>query len=349
MKVGPRDSDNYSRNPPRDVRAILYYGPNTGLVEERAAATLEAFAVDKKDPFSFVELTEAALRGNPARLADEAGTIALTGSRRVVHLREAGDLAHDPLARALELPWDSLIVIEAGELPPRSRLRTLFEKGADLAAVACYDDDIADLTRLVTRTLESAGFRADRGVAQWIAGNLGSDRRMSRMELNKLLLYLMGKETVTQQDAEAVVGDAAAVTLDDVARAAAGGQLSQLVDKLARARFEGISPIIILASTLRYLSRLEEARTAMERGARDEEAVDALRPPVFWKHKKAFLAQLRSWNRRKIERARTELLDADLNCKTGILSAEALQFAVCERALMRVAAMGGARMPSGRR
>ena len=45
------------------------------------------------------------------------------------------------------------------------------------------------------------------------------------MELDKLALYAAGQSEITLEDAQAVIGDAAAVTLDDVVFAAAGGNL----------------------------------------------------------------------------------------------------------------------------
>ena len=85
-------------------------------------------------------------------------------------------------------------------------------------------DEGAGLDDLVRKSLDDAGLRADAGVISWIAGNLGSDRMVSRMELEKLTLYAAEKSDITLEDAQAVIGDAAAVTLDDVVFAAAEEQ-----------------------------------------------------------------------------------------------------------------------------
>lgn len=341
MKVRPAGADAFVKSPPDGIRAILLYGPDSGLVRERAEAAARAVAGSLSDPFTVVEFTAAALRDDPTRLADEAAAMSLTGGRRVVRLRDAGDAVAQAAADALSMSGDSLIVVEAGDLPPRSRLRILFEGVEQAAAIACYQDEGKGLDDLVREGLKTAGIDAEREVVSWIAANLGADRMVSRMEIEKLVLYARGKSQVTLEDAQAVIGDSATVTLDDVVLAAAGGNLEALTVALARARFEGVASVSILRAAGRHLSRLEEAVSSVAGGADPEQALRSLRPPVFFKQQPAFRAQIARWRPQNLTRARAELIQAEIDCKSTGLPDEA----VCERALMRIAAMAGARVP----
>lgn len=341
MKIGAGTADAFAKSPPRDIRAILLYGPDSGLVRERAEAAARAVVGNLSDPFSLVELTPAALRDDPTRLADEAAALSLTGGRRVVRLRDATDAVAQAVADALSMSGDSLVIVEAGDLPARAKLRALFEATPDFAAIACYMDEGRDLGDLVRAGLAAAGLSADREVVGWIAANLGSDRMVSRMEIEKLVLYAAGKAEVTLEDARAVIGDSAAVTVDDIVYAAAGGDLEALTVALARARFEGVAAVGILRAAGRHLSRIEEAVAAIGAGANPDQAVKALRPPVFYKLAPAFRAQAGRWRPAGLMRARAELIQAEIDCKSTGLPDDA----VCERALMRIAAMAGARVP----
>ena len=55
-----------------NVAAVLVYGPDAGLVKERGDALARSVTPDFKDPFNYIELTDADLKGEPGRLADEA-------------------------------------------------------------------------------------------------------------------------------------------------------------------------------------------------------------------------------------------------------------------------------------
>ncbi|MBO22898.1 MAG: DNA polymerase III subunit delta [Rhodospirillaceae bacterium] len=341
MKVPPARADAFAAAPPDDIRAVLLYGPDLGLVRERAETLTRAVAGTLSDPFNVIELTPAALKEEPSRLTDEVCALSMMGGRRVVRLREITDAAARQSEEAIAADGEALMIVEAGDLSPRSKLRALFEKANGAAAIACYMDEGVGLDDLVRRALADANLKADEGVISWIAGNLGSDRMVSRMELEKLTLYAAGKSEVTLEDAQAIIGDAAAVTLDDVVLAAWGGNLKGLTVALARARFEGVAPISILRAASRHLSRLEQAVTAMDGGATPEQAMKSLCPPVFFKQRDAFRYQLRRWQPKTLSRAREELIRSEIDCK----STGTPDQAVCERALMRIAAMAGARVP----
>lgn len=341
MKIPPVRADAFVRSPPSEIRALLVYGPDSGLVRERAEAAARAIAGDLSDPFSVVEFTPAALRDNPSRLADEAGAMALMGGRRVVRLREATDSVAGAVEDALKLAGDAMVIVEAGDLNPRAKLRKLFEGRDDSAAIACYLDEGKGLDDLIRETLSGAGLSAGRDVVSWIAANLGSDRQVSRMELEKLVLYATGQTEISVEDAQAVIGDSATVTLDDVIYAAASGQLEALTVALARARFEGVAAVAILRAAGRHLSRIEEVVAAVGTGARQDQAIKALRPPVFFKQQDRFRGQIQRWRPQTLMRARAELIRAEIDCKSTGMPDEA----VCERAMMRLAAMAGARVP----
>src|SRR4051812_9367772 len=66
---------------------VLVYGPDGGLVRERADALIRGSVDDPKDPFAMVRLDGDELAGDPVRLADEAQTIPMFGGRRAIHVR----------------------------------------------------------------------------------------------------------------------------------------------------------------------------------------------------------------------------------------------------------------------
>ena len=63
---------------------MLVYGPDAGLVRERADALVRASVDDPNDPFAFVRIEGEELSANPSRLVDEAHTVPLFGGRRAV-------------------------------------------------------------------------------------------------------------------------------------------------------------------------------------------------------------------------------------------------------------------------
>jgi len=318
MKIQPSRSDAFVAAPDPKLRAALLYGPDAGLVRERAERLCRSVVEDLRDPFRVVELGAAELRQEPARLADEAAQLSLTGGRRVVRLREAGDAAAEPLAAFLAAPLgDALVVVEAGELTRRSKLVALFEEAENAAAIPCYLDDEEALEGLIRTTLAQAGLAIASDALDYLASHLGGDRMATRRELEKLVLYMgSGSGEVRLEDVEAAVGDSAEHSLDDAVMAAAEGETARAGRALDRALAQGETPVGALRAAQRYFQRLHLAAGQVALGLAPERAADALKPRLFWKVRPRFIAQLRLWPEGRAAEALQRLTAAEIACKS---------------------------------
>lgn len=328
MQIKPQQADALVKAPPAALRALLLYGPDSGLVRERARAARVAVLGQADDPFRLTELTGGDLKEDATRLADEAAALSFTGGRRIVSLRDVGDAQLRPIQDFLkELPGEALVVVEAGDLPKRSALVKAFESaGPEAAAVACYRDEARDLGRVVEEALGGFGLTASADAKAYLTANLGGDRQLTRRELEKLALYKGAGEAsrVELEDALAVVGDSAALTLDDLAFAVASGDLAGVDRALRRSLQEGIAPVGLLRAVARHFQRLHLAVGLATQSGDVESALKRLRPPVFWKQAAAFKQQLRHWPPRLLGAALARLMEAEADCKRTGFPDEAL-------------------------
>lgn len=334
MKIPPRQIESFLKNPGRGLRAALFFGGDEGLVRERASRLAASVVENVADPFCVAELSGPEIIADPARLADEANALSMSGGARLVRLRGATDGTTEALRFVLDGPsCEALIVIEAGPLTPRSTLRKLIEGSERAGAVGCYPDEAGDVAGLVRETLRAHGLTASSDALGYLAGNLGGDRRVTRGEIEKLALYAADQAVVSLEDAQAVVADSAGLGLDDVALAAAEGDHAGLDRALAKLLLEGVSPVAVLRAAARHLQRLHQAAGLVAGGKRPREAMAALRPPVFFKQAERFGAQLRWWTQADIGLALERLIEAEIKCKSTGAPAEA----ICSRALMTIA------------
>src|SRR5262249_23015598 len=197
-----------------------FYGPDAGLVRERADRLTAAIAGATTDPFRVSEVTPERLRDQPSLLRDEAAALSFGGGRRVVRLRNAGDGQSAALQSFLRAPaGDGLLIVEADELGPRSSLRQLFEAAGNAAALPCYRDETGDLARLISEELGRAGLWLTDEARDYLAGALGGDRGVTRRELEKIVCYMGPSESARPlelADALACVGDSADLSIDDL-------------------------------------------------------------------------------------------------------------------------------------
>lgn len=336
MKIQAGRADSFAKNPDAGMRAVLVYGPDAGLVRERVQTLTLGILEDPNDPFRLAELVPDTIKQDPARLLDEATAQALTGGRRVLRIRDSGDGLTKILEAFLaDYTGDTLVLLAAGDLGPRSSLRKLFEGAKHAAALPCYPDDARALDQVLRDTLKTAGLSIDREALAWLLDHLGGDRGTSRRELEKLVTY-MGKDrgTVTTNDVLACIGDTAALTLDSLTFAAADGDHKSVQRIYARLTSEGTSPVSVLTASARHMVRLHQTLGHTKDGLSIDQALAKLKPPVFFKNKLRFKSQVVVWTLPLLTRALALLSKAEIAAKTTGMPAEA----IAERTLLQLAA-----------
>jgi DNA polymerase-3 subunit delta len=334
VRLPPSRIAAFLQRPDPETRAVLLYGPDEGLVRERAAAVARSVCPDLKDPFRLADIPAAVLGADPARLADEAAQLSLVSGRRVVRVRGAADGLAKLFAEFLDSTrGEAFVVVEAGELPSRSTLRRAFEGARSAVAIGCYPDTPRDLAAVIRETLAAHRVTASRDAGQFLVEHLGGDRLVTRSELEKLALYAGEGGRVELEDARLSISDTAALELDDSIMAAAEGDAAKVERVLGRVFQEGESAVSIIRALLRHLHRLHALSAQRAKGASVEEVLRGARPPIFFKQEDSFRRQLGLWTEGRLRAQLDRVAKAELNTKTTGFPAET----ICREAMMAIA------------
>jgi DNA polymerase-3 subunit delta len=309
--------DAWLTRPDPRMRIVLLYGPDRGLVTERAQLFATKAGVPLDNPFSVIRLDAAELEQSPSRLLDEARMMPMFASQRLIWLRGAG--SHKGLADTLQLliaepPPDALILIEGGDLKKSAPLRISVEGGSQAIALPCYADDARSLDGLIDEELGRSGLAITLEARQAVKTALGGDRLASRGEVQKLALFCHGRERIGLEDVVASMGDVAALSSDDAVDAVLSGNLELLDHCFSRMAAAGAAPAQLLGAALRQFLALELMRRAMDSGNRTASAaVAAARPPVFFSRRKTVELALQRWTAdalaRSLERLQAAVLE----------------------------------------
>lgn len=321
------------RGPDPRIAVILLYGPDIGLVFDRAKRLAESFVTDPDDPFALVKIDGDALAQDAGRLVDEAGTVGLFGGSRTIWVRP-GSRNYAPAVEAVlacEIA-QTRIVVEAGDLAKSAPLRTLCERSPKALALPCYPDDERALAELIDRTLQESGLRIAREAREVLASSLGGDRRASLSEIEKLALFAYGRDSVGLDDVEAVVSDVAASVLNTLIDAAFAGRSAEVEHDYRRFRHEGMDPSLMLGSALRHALTLLATRLAGD--GQSPSAMVANWRGLHFRRKAIVEAQLARWSPSALRQALQLLQDAVLACRR---SDPELAHAHASSALLRIA------------
>lgn len=336
MKLRARELSERLARGAGGIAGLLIHGADpvaVALLREEAVTRLAGPGAEAEMRLTRVE--PARLRADPALLQDAARAAGFFPGPRVVLVEEAGEglagVIGDALAAA-EPGTDAVLVVTAGILPARSKLRALFEGAAAALAVQLFDEPPgpAEVAALLAR--EGVPRPSEPALELLVAAAAGMDAGSFRQIAIRLAVDRAGDPAPLPPEAvEAVLPQAVEASVDEAVAAAAGGRLPALARALARLGAQGIGATTLAIAAGRHFRTLHAA-AADPRGA--AAALDRARPPVKGPRRTALLADLAGWTLPKLEAALRELQAADLDLRSG---SAAPDFARVERALVRVA------------
>jgi DNA polymerase III subunit delta len=330
-----KDVDSFLVRPDPGRPIILLYGPDTGLVRERADALMASAVDDPNDPFSLVRLDGDELAAEPSRLVDEAMTVPLFGGRRAIRVRAGSRSFAAGVDTLAEMPIrDCRIVIEAGDIRPESPLRKACEKAKNAVAIGCYPDTERDLAKLIDDELKPSNLRIAQDARSTLMGLLGGDRQASRNELRKLALFAHGKGEVTLDDVMMVVSDASDLKLDPIVDAAFAGNAAVVESEFAKAMVAGTYPGIIIAAAQRQAAWLHKSALAVAEGAPLSTVLDGGFPRLHFSRKGVVETALRNYTPQRLVGIIDQLGIAALDMRKQT----ALASAIAQRTLLSIAA-----------
>jgi DNA polymerase-3 subunit delta len=172
-----------------------------------------------------------------------------------------------------------------------------------------------------------------------LAPLLGGDRRASRAELQKLILYVHGKNRIELDDVLAVVTDASSQELDALVDAAFSGAKEGTEREFAKAAIARISAAAIIGAALRHAERLHVLRLDVEAGSSISSLVERPQSGIHFRRKAAFEKALRVWTSERLGRVISILAQASFEARVQSNLSET----IAQRALMLIARGAGRR------
>jgi DNA polymerase-3 subunit delta len=334
--VKAHEVDHYLKQPNPAHRVCLIYGPDAGLVSERARMLATTSGADLNDPFSSVSLDADAAAADPQRIADEAHTVSMFGGNRLVWIKGQ---TQKNLANALQPvldqpPLDCFIIIEAGDLKKSSPLRTRIEKAPSAIALPCYQDQVRALQTVIDQELEKSNLTIEPPARQMLVSLLGDNRMASRGEVQKLCLYVGDDGSVTVDHVARIVGDTSLLALDAVVDAASTGDIATMEHTYFRLIARGTAVFQVVGAAQRHFQMLHLARCQMDiKNIAAASLVKGLRPPINFQRKDIVAKALSIWRLPAIERALSRLETVSLETRKN----SALAVSLTSTALLAIA------------
>ncbi len=294
------------------VRGILIFGPDAGQVDEYCDRAIAKLGISKDSTFA---LDSNDLRDRQDALFAEACSPSMFGDKKMVIISNAGDSDAKIIGELVEHSGlCASVIVTASDLRAGGGLRSLFENGNDIAALACYTDDARTLATLIRNELS-----ADAGIEQitpdamaYMTTHLGGDRGITRSFLNKIALYVHDKKVVELEDVEKCLPDTGAADMDDFMYSLTAGHIQQTMMALDRLLYDGAEPNMMVRMLDGHFKKLLTA------------VADGQLPRLFWKVAEKFNMAMKIWPVAEISGVLMRLNELEKQLRTTGMPAEIL-------------------------
>jgi DNA polymerase-3 subunit delta len=318
-EIKSHEFDRFLQKGTELYRIFVIYGPDRGLVSERASAIAEKSGVSADDPFAMLKLDITDLQGDPGRLLDEVNALGLFGGSKLIWLRGAAN--EKPLLDALQIlaegpPPANILIVEAGDLKKGSGLRKIAEPARSIAVIPCYADDARALNALIDAEIGAEGLKISAAARQRLVDLLGGDRVASRNEVRKLALYCRGEKIIEENHIDEIIGDASSISTDEVVDAILSGDLPGFHHALQKVVASKTPIFLVLQSCLKQFQMLDLMRSEMDdKKMQITQVMATLGRHIHFKRKPVIEKALRTWGAASLTRETARLQTAILQTR----------------------------------
>ncbi|MDP6779747.1 MAG: DNA polymerase III subunit delta [Candidatus Latescibacteria bacterium] len=288
----PRRRKSQSTVAPDEIRRRLaegdlsplyfLYGPESFERDSLLAAIVEAAVPEESRAFN-LDVSHAADL-DPADTVNRAMAFPMVAARRMVVVKGVDRLPESAIASFISLiqapPETTVLVLTADAIDARKKLFSQLRSSAVCVEFKTpYEDDIP---RWIHGRMEAEGKRIDADASGLLQLRVGCNLRDLANEIEKLLILVGEKETVTREDVASSVTDSRTATVFELADAVGRRDPPAALARLRHLMDQGESPIGAVALLIRHINILRKARWLRDSGLPRSEVARRLKLPVFF-------------------------------------------------------------------
>ena len=287
---------------------FLFYGLNLGLKNDFKEKIKNLNEKNEILIFNQDEIIK-----NNEKFISEIRNISLFQKEKVFIIDQINDKFLEIFETNYKLIEKQNVYLFSENLEKKSKIRSFFEKSQKLNIIPCYEDNELSIKKIIQEKLyEYEGLNSYN--INLIQQSCGIDRIKIKNEIEKIKLYFKDKKIVTE-DLQELLDPMINESFNLLRDASLLGDKNKTNKLLSDTVFPQEKNVYYLSLINQRLLRIKEVYDNNEKNNL-ENVVNNLKPPIFWKEKANFIAQVKRWDKSKINEMIKETHDLEINLKT---------------------------------
>ena len=276
-----------------DEKIALFYGVNLGLKND-----LKEKIIENNKNSEILWYSQDELLKDKALLENEIKNISLFEKNKIFFIENANDKILQFIQEFENILSDRKIFLFSDLLDKKSKLRNYTEKSKKCACVACYEDNEISIKKLINLKLNGFSGLSPHNI-KLIIEHTNLDRAKLNNELNKIISCFPNKNILTEK-LEVLLNVKANTDFNKLNDEAFLGNKVNTNKLLAQTVMDNEKNIFYLNIINQRLEKLLQINNLNKSSI--ENAINNLKPPVFWKDKPNLTNQAKKWDKCKVQK-----------------------------------------------
>ena len=295
---------------PDNAIFYLLYGKNEGLKTDCVNQITE-----KSDGKVF-NYEEKQIKDEIESFYENVFSGSLFETNKVIIINRASDKVFETIQDLIDRNLNNIkIIVNAGILETRSKLRSLFEKNKDLVCIPTYPDNNDILSKLTTIFFKKENIPISQQNINMIVDKCNGDRNNLYNELNKIKNYTLNKKKISAQEILRLINLTENFEVSELIDNCLAKNSNKIINILSENNYSSEDCIIILRTFLSKTKRMLKLAIELEKNKDINKTINSAKPPIFWKDKEIVKVQLKKWKTKKIKELIKNINNVELEIK----------------------------------
>jgi len=223
-------------------------------------------------------------------------------SEKLIIISRVTDKIKDIVEKLLENKIeDFVLILNAGLLEKKSKLRSLIEKSKYAVCVPFYEDNNQTLSTLVNQFCRESKVPISQQSINLIVQKCRGDRQNLTNELEKIKNFARNKTKIKIEDILKLTNLAENYSVSELIDNCLAKNIKKTVHILNENNYSLDDCILIIRTFLVKSKRLLKLFKDIKNTKNVDDVISSFKPPIFWKDKEIIKRQIDSWSYKSIE------------------------------------------------
>ena len=288
----------------------LLYGKNEGLKADCINQILE------KNNGKVFNYEEKQIKDEIESFYENILSNSLFESEKIIIINRASDKIFETIQDLINRNITNIIIIiNAGILETRSKLRSLFEKKDDLVCIPTYPDNNDTLSKLAVIFFRNENISISQENINLIIEKCNGDRNNLNNELNKIRNYANDKKKLSSQEILKLINLSENYEISELIDNCLALNKNKITKILNENNYNNEDCIIILRTFVTKAKKILKLAIKLEENKDINKTINSAKPPIFWKDKEIVKVQLNKWKPDKIKELIKNINNVELEIK----------------------------------